>query len=77
MKALLKFNLPEDNMEHLLAVNASKIAMQTWDFLHNSHREYKHDDKISEDFYEGYRKAQEKLLDMLLEEGIDLDKLIV
>jgi hypothetical protein len=35
MKAILKFNLPEDNLEYLQAIKANDMAVALWQITHN------------------------------------------
>ncbi len=75
MKAILEFNLPEDNTEFELATNASKMYSVLWDMDQWLRAEYKYmpDEKYSEDKYNAYYQAREKLRELLLENNVNLD----
>lgn len=72
MKAILKYNLPEEARNHLCAVHGERLAYVLWEFIVNGHREYKYDDNK---YYEGITKAQQTIKELLEEEGIDIEVL--
>ena len=76
MKAKLTYNLPDDEHEFKRASLSTDIVIVLWDFLFNGHREYKHSDDCPEEFYNGFRKAQDDLYKKLDERSINIDKLI-
>jgi hypothetical protein len=81
MKAILEFNLDEsdDIMAHLRCVLSEKMALVIWDFLYNTRKdiEYQLDAKKDLSKYDSVDLVYEKLISLLDEHGIDIDKLIV
>jgi len=75
MEATLKFNLPEDQSEFELAVNGSKMHSVLWDMDQWLRAQYKYmsDEEYSEDKYEAYENARNRLRDIMFEHGINLD----
>jgi hypothetical protein len=73
MKAILEFNLPDDQYEYNLARDAWRfksvlIDMDNW--LRNKVK-YQ-EDVLSEDEYKAYCECRDKLTEMINEEGINL-----
>ena len=75
MEATLKFNLPEENAEFELAVNGSKMYSVLWDTDQWLRAQYKYmsDEEYSEDKYEAYENARNRLRDIMFEHGINLN----
>lgn len=79
MKAILEFDLNDfenderSNFED--AINGQKWRLLVWGFDQWLRTEYKYmpDDKYSEDKYNAYYEAREKLYEMISEEGLKLD----
>ena len=67
MKAILEFNLPEDNQEFELASKALKMYGTLWDFDVWLRTEIKYNDK------EHYEPAREKLREIMNDNRIDFD----
>lgn len=75
MKAILEFNLPEDNVEYELASKASSMHSVLWDMDQWLRAQYKYmsDEEYSEDKYEAYELAREKLNELMNENNVNLD----
>jgi len=75
MKAILEFNLPEDQPEFDLAVNGSKMHLVLWEMDQWLRAQYKYmpDNEYSEDKYETYEKCREQLRELMFENGIKFD----
>lgn len=79
MKAILEFDLNDfenderSNFED--AINGQKWRLLVWGFDQWLRTEYKYmpDDEYSEDKYNAYYEAREKLHEMISEEGLKLD----
>ena len=72
MKAILEFNLPEENIEFEMAVNASKMHSVLWKMDQWLRAQYKYmsDAEYNEAAYDAYEKSREQLLNLMSEDGI-------
>ena len=75
MKAILEFNLPEDQPDFDLAVNGAKAQSTLWEFDQWLRAQYKYmsDEEYSEDKYETYEKCREQLRELMFENGVKFD----
>ena len=75
MKATLKYNLPEDQIEFDFATNGSKWWKVCWDINQWLRQQYKYmpDEEYSEDRYNAYVEAREKLFELMQENGVNLE----
>ena len=75
MKAILEFNLPEDQIEFDFATNGSKWWKVCWDINQWLRQQYKYmpDEEYSEDRYNAYVEAREKLFELMQENGVNLE----
>jgi len=75
MKAILEFNLPEDQPDFDLAVNGAKAQSTLWEFDQWLRAQYKYmsDEEYREDKYETYEKCREQLREIMFENGLKLD----
>ena len=74
MKAILEFNLPEDNIEYELVNNAGKMHSVLWDMDQWLRVQIKHaPDTMSEDTYNAYLKCREQLNELINDENISFD----
>jgi hypothetical protein len=74
MEAILKFNLPEDNIEYELVNNAGKMHSVLWDLDQWLRGQTKHaPDSMSEDTYNAYQKCREQLRELMCEHNLSLD----
>jgi len=75
MKAILEFNLPEDQADFELANNGSKWWNVCWGMDQWLRQQYKYmpDEEYSEDRYNAYIEARDKLREIMNENGVNLD----
>lgn len=75
MKAILEFNLPEDQSDFDLAVNAAKVQSTLWEFDQWLRAQYKYmpDEEYSKDKYETFEKCREQLREIMFEHGLKFD----
>ena len=75
MKAILEFNLPEDQSEFDLAVNGAKAQSTLWEMDQWLRQQYKYmsDDEYSEDKYETFEKCRDQLREIMFENGLKFD----
>tara|TARA_B110000285_G_C14578194_1_gene360918 strand:- start:211 stop:447 length:237 start_codon:yes stop_codon:yes gene_type:complete len=75
MKAILKFNLPEDNQEFKLATKASDWWNVCWQMDQWLRAQYKYmpDEKYSKEKYDAYYEARDKLFELMSENGVNLE----
>jgi len=72
MKAILEFNLPEDNHEFANATQGAKMRSILWEMREYLRHRLKYDD-YNNDKFEVLNDCQCKLNDLLFEENIDID----
>ena len=73
MKAILEFNLPEDQTEYQMVNDASKMFSVIWDMKQWLRSQTKHaPDTMSDDTYDTFEKCREKLIDLLIDNNLDL-----
>jgi hypothetical protein len=74
MKAILEFNLPEDQTEYQMVNDASKIFSVIWDMNQWLRKKTKYcADNTNEDTYEAFEECREKLNELLADNRVDLD----
>jgi hypothetical protein len=76
MKAILEFNLPEDQIEFEFATNGSKWWKVCWDMEQwlRQQNKYMPDEEYNEDKYQAYEQAREKLREIITENNLDIDQ---
>jgi hypothetical protein len=72
MKATLEFNLPEDQAEYDMAINASKYYLALWGIKQELRKQLKYAE-LSEKEYEIYEKVSDKFHSILEDNGINGD----
>jgi hypothetical protein len=72
MKAILEFDLPEENAEHKLAVNAGNYYAVLWDIDQYLRSKLKHGD-LKDEQYEVLEKTREELRDLMNTYNVTLD----
>jgi len=74
MKAILEFNLPEDQSDFDLAVNGAKAKVALWDMDQwlRSQTKYAPDD-MSEDTYKAFELCREQLHEFVHDNNINLE----
>ncbi len=73
MKAILKFNLPEDNHEFANATQGSKMRSVLWEFDQWLRGKVKYEDLTDEQF-QVFQGCRDHLRTLLYQENIDLDQ---
>jgi len=75
MKAILEFNLPEDQSDFDLAVNGAKAQVALWEMDQWLRAQYKYmsDDEYSADKYETFEKCRDHLREIMFENGLKFD----
>jgi len=74
MKAILEFNLPDDNVDYKLATNASKYHNFIWEMEQYLRTKTKYaPDDLPQDKYDAYDEVREKFYELVNEMSIDLD----
>ena len=71
MKAILKFNLPEENEEFETASNGWKYKLILWNLDDHLRSKIKHED-LEETEYDIYSKIREQLWEFVNEENLTL-----
>ena len=75
MKAILEFNLPDDQPDFQLAVDGSKWSYVAWQIDQELRAKLKYDENISEDTYNELQKLRDKLYDFINSSGLTFDNL--
>ena len=75
MKAILEFNLPEDQHDFDLAVNGAKAQVTLWEMDQWLRAQYKYmtDEEYSEDKYETFEKCRYQLREIMFDNGLKFD----
>lgn len=73
MKAILKFDLPEENNEFLNATQGANMRYVLSNFDEWLRRKVKYED-LNDDQYQVYQGCRDHLRTLLYEENIDLDQ---
>jgi hypothetical protein len=73
MEAILKFNLPDEQLDFDLAVNGGKWMGAMWQLDNWLRSQTKYaPDTMSEDTYAAFEKTRDMLYEILQEEGLKL-----
>jgi hypothetical protein len=75
MKAILKFNLPEEKEQFQMAILGSKMHSTLLEMDQWLRKQYKYmpDEEYSEDAYKAYETARNKLREFMVENNISFD----
>jgi hypothetical protein len=74
MKAILEFNLPEDQTEYQMVNDASKMFNVVWDMKQWLRSQTKYaPDSMSDDTYKAFEECRDKLNELLLDNQVNLD----
>ena len=74
MKAILEFNLPEDQEEFQDAINGTKFRIMLWEFDQYIRSQTKYaPDSMSEDTYNTYIEIRNKLHEFLREDNLSIE----
>ena len=75
MKAILEFNLPDDDHEFKMATTGANMHSVLWEMDQWLRAQYKYmsDTEHSEDKYNAYKSAREKLKEIMIENNVNLD----
>jgi len=73
MKAILEFNLPDDDSEFTFATKGSKYYVALWDIDQWLRARIKYDDTVTGEQYEAYEKTREELRDIMSSRGVSFD----
>ena len=73
MKAILEFDLPEDNTDFQAAINGHKYKDAIWDFdqLLRSEMKYK---ELSDETYQAYKWCRQELRRILEEDNLFIEQ---
>ena len=75
MKAIIKFNLPDDQQEYDRANAASRLCSVLWEYDQWLRSEIKYNESEDSEIIDGYQKARDKLYEVMSSEDINLDKI--
>ena len=74
MKAILEFNLPEDNQEFELATKGIKFWSVLWEYDQYLRSNTKYaPDSVSQETYDALQEAREKLSELMSENNLSFD----
>jgi len=74
MKAILEFNLPDDQHEYVMATQGSAMHSVLWDMDQWLRRQTKYaPDDMSEDTYKAFELCREQLREFIDDNNISLD----
>lgn len=72
MKALLEFNLPEDQEQFTEAVNGTKWSCAVWEYDQYLRTQIKYNDNLSDDEHKAFEQAREKLYEIMNENNLSI-----
>jgi len=72
MKAVLEFNLPEENHEFANATQGAKMRSVLWDFDQWLRSKIKYED-LNDEQYQVFQGCRDHLRTLLYEENLDLE----
>lgn len=74
MKAILEFNLPDDQVDFDLATNASKFWSVLWELDQDLRAKTKYaPDNLPQDKYDAYDEVRDKLYELMSENNVSFD----
>ena len=74
MKAILEFNLPDDNQEFVLANNALNFWSVLWELDQDLRAKTKYaSDDLPQDKYDAYEEVRDKLRELMSEANVSFD----
>lgn len=74
MKAILEFNLPDDQSDFVLASNASNFWSVLWELDQDLRAKTKYaSDDLPQDKYDAYQEVRDKLHELMLESNVSFD----
>ena len=76
MKAILEFNLPEDNTEYLATVKAMDMANFIFELVYNTKKGLINTLEVNDGEQDGIEIVFEKIYELLRYHNIDIDELI-
>lgn len=65
MEAIIKYNLPDDQVDFNLAVNGHKWYLLAWDLDQYFRSRLKYEEGISEQAYDAVQEARDKLRELM------------
>ena len=73
-KAILEFNLPEDNQEFLLATSGTKFWSVLWELDQSLRSKTKYaPDDLPQEKYDAYQEVRDKLRELMSDNNINFD----
>lgn len=74
MKAILEFNLPDDQVDFDLATNASKFWSVLWELDQDLRAKTKYaPDSLPQDKYDAYEEIRDRLRELMSESNLSFD----
>ena len=74
MKAILEFNLPEDNQEFELATKGLKFWSVLWDLDQSLRSKTKYaPDSLPQDKYDAYQEIRDELRELMSDNNVNFD----
>ena len=71
MEAILKFNLPEEQVEFNLAVNGNKWSFVAWKVDQELRSKIKYSESITEEQRDIYQEVRNLINEYMIEQGLD------
>ena len=71
MEAILKFNLPEEQVEFNLAVNGNKWSYVAWKVDQELRSKIKYSESITEEQRDIYQEVRNLINEYMIEQGLD------
>jgi hypothetical protein len=74
MKAILEFNLPDDQHEFDFAISGAKWHSAIWKYDQYLRSHLKYDEKLTEEQYKVYEQLRDKLWSVMNEHNLSFDQ---
>ena len=73
MKAILEFDLPEEQPEFDNAVNGGKWSIVAWELDQHLRSQLTYNDKLTEEQYDALQEVRDKLWEIVNEHSLSFD----
>jgi len=73
MKAILEFNLPEDQVDFEMAVHGSDYKHVLWNIDQHLRAQLKYNEKLTQEAHDALQEARDKLYQLASESNVTID----
>lgn len=73
MKAIIEYNLPDEESEYRTAMNGQRYQTSLWEIDQFLRSKIKYDDNLTQDQHDTYQLVREKVREIMFENNVSLD----